>query len=382
MALIFWAMALSGVSKTKENKMLALIAVAAFVALAGFRLETGYDWIAYESALNDAPSLFDFSITDLPASINQMEPLFILLLSIIKEFGGSIQELYFVVALFNGIVFYKFIRHCRASVILAFSIYFCWSYLIGQMGIMRQSIALSFLMLSLIRFDKSKYPSTVLLLLAGVGFQYSVLMFIPIFCTFTYKKIIRYRMPIMAALLVLYFADFSLFGMIGTAANAIGLSLIVSKLQFYLNIGTFPKSIGAIAYLLLNVFSFLYFAKTIDVQSKVEKALMLSLLLMIFVEALFWQFPLLWNRVQYFVIIAQAILLYKTWGTIKINHRAIQLVATFALSIAALVKMLNNDAAEPYIPYQSVIESIYSTDIGDGRERTERYNYSMEQELP
>jgi hypothetical protein len=385
--LIFWIFALVSVGLNYQHKILVAAAIIAFVMLAGFRLETGYDWMAYEQALTDVPPFSDLSFADLfsgglPDTVRLMEPLFIVLLSMIKEYGGTIQTLYFIVALFNGLAFYAFVRHCRANVILAFAIYFCWLYLPVQMGVMRQSIALSFMMLSLIRFDKSKYVSALALFLLGTCFQYSLVIFIPTFFTGAYRKLMQLRLPIVLILMTFYFLGFSLFDMLGVIAEAFGPNFISEKIKIYLQIGTAPKSAGATVYFLLNVIAFLYLSKVVDATSRVEKSLVLVMLLMIATQAAFWQFPLLWNRVQYFVVIAQSILLFKAWKTVEPSHVPAQLLLVLLLSIAALLKPLLSESASPYLPYQSSLRSIYTNDPGDGRERTADFYYRFIQELP
>jgi len=357
---------------------MALLAMVIFVAIAGLRLDTGYDWIAYEAALEEAPPLINLSFGDLPPLIGNMEPLFVILLCAIKEFGGSIQILFFVLALFNGLVFYCFVRYCKGCVILAFAVYFCWAYLSAQMGIIRQSIAISFLMLSLIQFDKSKYSAAAVLLLITAGFQYTVLMFAPIFLTRFYRQIIAVRLPLIILMLGFYFLGYNLFDALTKILGIIGPSFIESRVTYYANLGASPKSIGSMAYLILNAFTFLYFSKITNPQSTIEKSLMLSILMMISIQALFWQFPLLWNRAQFFAVIAQSILLYKTWPAISRSHKVVQLFVVFILSIAALIKPLMGDGAQPYLPYQSILRFLYSDDPGDGRKRLEYYNYQVE----
>lgn len=374
LALIFWAFVLIAEHRKDLHQLLVAAVTIAFVMLAGFRWETGYDWIAYEQALAAAPSLFQLSFAHLPDALRPMEPLFVILLSTIKTFGGTMQSLYLIVALFNGITFYIFVRYCRASVIFAFAVYFCWVYLLAQMALIRQSIALSFLMLSLIRFDKSKHSSALALFFIAIGFQYSVLMFAPVFLTKAYKKIIAFEIPILLALAAFYLSGISLFDMLGYVAEHAHFRFITEKFQHYSSLGPSPKSVGTAIYSLINIFSFLYFSKFANISSRLEKSLMLSILVTIILEAVFWQFSLLWLRAHYFVVIAQGILLYKTWETIKPLHRAAQLTVVFVLSMLALVKPLLDDAALPYFPYQTSMRFIYTDDLGDGRKRLEDYN--------
>ena len=284
------------------------------------------------------------------------------------------QALYLIVALFNGITFYIFVRHCKASVIFAFAVYFCWAYLLAQMALIRQSIALSFLMLSLIRFDKSKHSSALALFFMAIGFQYSVLMFAPVFLTKAYKRIITFEIPILLALAAFYLSGISLFDMLGYVAEHAHFRFMAEKFQRYSSLGPSPKSVGTTIYLLINIFSFLYFSKFANISSRLEKSLMLSILVTIILEAVFWQFSLLWFRAHYFVVIAQGILLYKTWETIRPLHRAVQLAVVFVLSIVALVKPLLDESARPYFPYQSNIRFVFTNDPGDGRKRLEDYN--------
>ncbi|PFH09716.1 EpsG-like putative glucosyltransferase [Collimonas sp. PA-H2] len=382
LALIFWILVLLAENREKLHPLLVAVAIVTFVMLAGFRWETGYDWIAYEQALNDSPPLLQLSFTNLPEALRPMEALFIILLATIKQFGGSIQALYFIVALFNGISFFIFARYCRANFVFVFAIYFCWAYLLAQMGIMRQSIAVSFLMLSLIRFDKSRYISALALFLAGVFFQYSIVVLAPIFFTSSYKKIMAFKIPVLLGLAAFYFSGLGLFDLLGVLAENIRFSFIAEKLHHYQSIGPSLKTPAATAYFLLNIFVFLYFSKIVDVTSRLEKSLMLSILLMIIVEALLWQIPLFWNRTKYFVVIAQGILLYRTWPVITPRHKAIQLAAVFILSMAALVRPLLGEPALPYIPYQSAMRFIFTNNPGDGRKRLEQYNLTASMACP
>lgn len=377
LAVIFWAFAFPRVNPNSQNRGLIFAVIIAFILLAGLRLETGFDWKAYEQALTDAPLFAELLLSELPSSVKMMEPLFVLLISVIKECGGTIQVLYFTTALFNGIVFYVFVRHCRANIFLAFAIYFCWVYFPVQMGVVRQSIALSFMMLSLIHFDKSKYVSSLVLFLVGVFFQYSLLIFIPIFFTFIYRKILRYTNWILITLVVLYFFSTSPFDGLAIISQNIGFSFVAEKMQVYVELGAAPKSTGAAVYFLLNIFVFLYFKRTAKIASRLEKSLMLSILLMIAMQSAFWQFPLLWNRVQYFVVIAQSILLCRTWANVSAAHRTNQFLTVFVLSAAILIKFLNSDSAMTFVPYQSVL----TDNKGDGQARTEEYYEIFEESI-
>jgi EpsG family len=377
LALIFWAFVLIGEYRKDLNQLLIVIVTVAFVILAGCRWETGYDWIAYEQAVAAAPSLLSLSFTHLPEALRPMEPLFVILLSVIKTFGGTIQALYLIVALFNAAAFYIFVRYFRVSVVFVFAIYFCWVYLLAQMAIIRQSIALSFLMLSLIRFNKAKHSSALALFLVAIGFQYSVLMFAPIFVIKAYKKIIAFKFPILLALLVFYLSGISLFDILRVIVENMHFRFVADKFQHYYNAGFSPRTLGAGIYLLINIFTFWYLSKFANISSRLEKALMLSILLTIVLETIFWQFSLLWERAHYFVVIAQGILLYKTWETINPLHRAAQFSVIFALSIVALIKPLLSETALPYIPYQSNIRFIYTNEAGDGRKRLENYNLKV-----
>ena len=92
------------------NCRTAFPALIVFVAFAGLRYHTGYDWIAYEDVFRDAPSevfeQLDFPIVNQLFSWSEMEPGFLLLNVAIKMLGGSLQTLFLVTAAVNGAAIY------------------------------------------------------------------------------------------------------------------------------------------------------------------------------------------------------------------------------------------------------------------------------------
>lgn len=351
----------------------AFLVFSAFVFISGLRFETGYDWMVYESALEGAPSIFDFFGPARTSEAELMEPLFLLTLSLTREFGGNIQALFLLVAVFNSLVLVRFLRFCGANIAVCFAIYFSWLYLPLQMGVVRQSIALSFVMLSLIEHERGRGVLRNFFFSVGFLFHFSTLLFLPIFSRVFLDSMLKARYYFAMIALIIPVVGIDFFEWIGVVAGVVNFEFVSSKMRQYLDIGAAPLSFTAFAYLFLNCALFLVLARRRACLTRIESSLLASVGLMIFFQALFWQFPLLWNRVQYLAVVGQGVMLSRRWISLRGQRAWLEFGCVSLLSALVFVRFVSNPFASPYIPYQSYIWHQISGDEGSGRVRTEKF---------
>ena len=328
--------------------------------------------------MDEAPSLWSLYDADFSSTSNTMEPLFVLLMSVIKTFGGNLQTLFFGTALFNTYAIVKFIKHCRANLLLCLAIYFCWLYLPVQMGVVRQSIALSFLMLSLIEYDKKHAINAIALFTTGLFFQFSLILFAPIFFPRVTIFLLNRKQTFIFAMIVLYLSNFSLFEGLNFFASLVNNELISQKLSYYYNTGPAAKSEASIIYFFLCIFILFYFSWNKAQYTRLELALFSSLFLMTILQATFWEFPLVWNRAQYFTVIAQSVLLSWNITKQKLNQRIVVLILVFLFSMSVLLKILFGESSIIFLPYQSYFSNLITDSVEDGRTRTEDFYKKFE----
>lgn len=351
----------------------SILVVAVFLLIAGLRFETGYDWMVYESALEGAPSLLDFFSASRTSEAELMEPLFLLTLSLIREIGGDIQVLFVLVAVFNSLALVRFLKFCGANMAVCLAIYFSWLYLPLQMGVIRQSIAVSFLMLSLVEHERGRNALRNIYFLVGFFFHFSTLLFLPIFLRIKLASIIRFRYFFVLIALAIPVIGVNVFQWIGRIAGIINFEFVSIKMQQYSDIGPTPFSPAAFAYLTINCLLFLVLARRQAFLTKIESSLLLSIGLMIFFQALFWQFPLLWNRVQYLAVVGQSVMLCRRWALVRGERAWLEFGCVSIFSIIVFLKTIVNPFASPYIPYQSYVWHLVTEDEGSGRVRTEAF---------
>ena len=148
---------------------------------------------------------------------------------------------------------------------------------------------------------------------------------------------------------------------------------IAIKLAEYIDVGQFNSSFGSWVYLVINLIV-LRLTYTMGIKQKWQNEFLVyfySTLLMIFALTLLSHQPIFWNRIQLVVVPLQAILLFKFSLTLGFRQRLFFLIAIYLASFMMLVYSLLKENMSPFMPYQSIIEHIYSNERGDGAYRLE-----------
>jgi len=365
-AAIFVLLALGHYRFRKWSKVIDMTALLLFIGIAGLRYQTGYDWVVYEDyfyAIYDSTRCYQG-----PA----MEPLYWLFNVPLSLLGLDVSVLFIVIASLNGVIFYFFCRSFGVGFAYPAAFYFSWIYLALQMGVLRQSLAVSFFLIACMAFLQRSYGRTLLAAFASLGMQFSALLYLPALAgPFILQRIWSFfPVTLFIAILVLLAAKGSMPIVLQWLLD-IDIPFVGEKMKDYALMLDSPLSIGAIGYLALNIMfvCMFWWVYRDSMPSRAELLLLSPIILMIFLQTGFMNWPIFWNRMQYLAIPCQAVLLAlmlkknSGWG------EAIAFVFV-GLGFANLGYFLSKQLAVPYLPYQTIIVS-YGTE--DGRARANEY---------
>lgn len=164
----------------KQSKQITYM-FSFFVLLffAGFRYETGHDWINYLEVFRSVPTLGHLWHSYLENA--GTEPGFTLLNSIVKTFGGGIQVVYFVVAFISLYFFYKAIAQFSSNRMLSVLLFFCLAYLFLIFSIIRQGLAVSICFFALRFILERKMWKYFLCVALAMMFHYTAVIMLPLY---------------------------------------------------------------------------------------------------------------------------------------------------------------------------------------------------------
>ncbi len=371
---MFWILAASALCAPKRAIYLHTAAFLLFVAIAGLRYQTGYDWLVYENyihGVND-PSLCYMG--------PPMEPLFWLLSALAGITPDATQTLFFLTACFNGIALYLFCRRFAAPFAFVAAIYFCWIYLPLQMAMVRQSIAISFVMLALIALRGAQAKKAAAWTVAALGFQVSAVLFLPLLWQRPWHWVWKHLNIILALLLVFAACVPSPSKLLLNYIAQADLFYISDKLTSYLSPASFvSRSASQIGYLIFNA-GFLWMARNKMRLEEDDRFLLYPLILMIVPEAICHDFVYIWGRVQTLAVPCQAVFVCRMFmrTNLTIQKKAVILGICFSLSGAALLYRIHRPFMEPYFPYYNVIQAHYDYTLSDiGKTRMDATYKSM-----
>ena len=150
--------------------------------IGGLRFQTGDDWAGYTEYFSAiAITLTPLDAYNASVSMN-VEPGFFLLCYIIKYIGGSINNIFLIASLFCGYAVVKFKKIHDVDIAYCAILYLGFPFLLLHFNEVRQSLALSFILLSIMEYITSKRIFIVILFfILAPCFHYSSVAYIAIF---------------------------------------------------------------------------------------------------------------------------------------------------------------------------------------------------------
>lgn len=182
----------------KVNRKLLFLPFVFITLFSGFRKNVGIDYHIYEN-------LYEWGSEGLQVT---SEPFFKYFVMFCNVLGGNVHFFFLLSATITSFFIFLFIKSKSQNYILSFLIYFCIiSFYLYTMNAVRQSIACSIFLFSLIYLEKKKiYVYIILNLIASLFFHMSLLFIFPLtlFTIYQINSKLRYLGYIFAVIFGLF----------------------------------------------------------------------------------------------------------------------------------------------------------------------------------
>lgn len=376
-ALVYWLFAFTEIQHNRSARYLGAIGGCIFVIFAGLRFETGCDWMAYERYFHEIPDIGSLILgSEGFPQFGRMEPLFGLLNSILKFSGLNFQSLLFIVAVFNGLVLFSFLRRYSIHPMLCVAVYYCWSYLPLQMACIRQSIAYSFVILGIQALLTRKTISYYIWILIGSGFHCVVLPFLIVGPIIQKHINDRILFGLLGGGILVYLCNIDcVYPMISILRSFFGGS-IAERIEYYSLFADSEKTMGAMGYLAINIVFVAFYRNWLEKRGggdKVDSVCLNLIIILVLMQLYFSNIPIFWHRFRYIGVIGQACGFSRMLANFNIGNRLFGFCTAMIPSSIILSVYLSSCTAQVYVPYQSYITYVVTGDQGDGLERSEQF---------
>lgn len=370
---ILWIATIAS-NKVNKSMWIGTLCTVLILLFTGLRYEIGYDWLAYERYFLWLSPSFSFENYRVSQQILPVEYFYFLYNVAIKKIGGSTELLFFLISLFNIIVIDKMINVIdKNSKPFVWLMYFCLALIMVQFNILRQSVASSFVILSLLMFCDRKYLLSAGFFAIALGFHTSVAMFIPLYAFINRRIEARYIVvAIIFSALVFLIGNMFLTVILKTI-GALLPGGISEKTDLYATgiQGGNVWSISPLAALLI-----VFYMAIITIFIKSERDPYVNVAILLTVAALiahlaFGQVPIIWNRVMCVSLPWQLAVLWKCYiSKLQPVIRQPSLFVGGIFAIAVFAFQLSRPENIAFVPYHSLIQVWLFNDEGDGRLRS------------
>lgn len=181
--LILFAFAVAETRLNGRSKMvLQTIAWLVLVFVAGTRYETGGDWDVYTYIFEEEVVPFKQGLSSLDFGAKHIELVFVLLCSVVKQLGGSIQWVFFIITLVNISILWFVLRRTTKYVLFGMLAYYSICYFALDMLYTRQSTSVLLVLLAILYADdwKDWWKYMLVVVLAAVCHRMALIM-IPVY---------------------------------------------------------------------------------------------------------------------------------------------------------------------------------------------------------
>lgn len=330
--------------KFLENICFFIISIFIFF-MAAFRDGIGYDFRNYESIYNVVRN--SYMSTDLFS----IEPAY-LLINLISPNFSMVIFLCAVIAIPLKIII---ITKYSEDKLLSLMLYFTGIFMMYDIGVIRQGIAIAIALLSIKYLIKRSLLKFILTIVIASLFHVSAMVFLPLYIL-SYKKLSR-KFIYASIFILLVFSYFNLFEtVVINTINFLPIDMISSKINYYssINSGDLTKSL-----LLRSAFLIVYveFYKAKKINDKKSLVFLNGFFLSIVLMSVFSSIPILGGRGVaglYFLQIFILPILIKNTRT-KIFKFFI-IIGIVIISVNTMLDIINQGTIsnQPYIPYRSI----------------------------
>ena len=371
-----------GFTGKSAKYLFACICLFLFALVAGLRYETGVDWYVYRDMFRNIDPVRNLTEKSGRENIlGNIDLGYSLFTSFIKELGGSIQTVFFLLASWTGFYIYYGIKRYSPFPATSLLIYYCLVFFYLDMSGIRQAFALSVFLYSskyILRRQAMKFVSYMVL---AILFHWSAILLIPMY--FLTKKISsKVLLVILSLSVVVYFLNIQWFTPVLTKLfpvfdnqNLMEKALVYTHSEKFaktrvLNLTTIVNSI-----FIISIFIFLIVRRR-----KLEHCNHFNFFLNIYLLQILAYFSIselveVSNRMRLYFVVANVILLPLLLQTLKdiyIRTSAVILVI-FYCGVCANSYLLERPMTVAYHPYQNYLMYKWFEKESTGQERLKEH---------
>jgi hypothetical protein len=353
--------------------------------VAGFRYETGIDWLQYTTNFNQLKSFKDINVSNI---FSRTEVGFFMLSTLIKSLGFDVQCLFVVMQLLISFFLWKTLKYFTDYKLLALLIYFSLLFFHLDMNLMRQALAVSIFFYSLKYIAQKNLIKYILFIFFGFLFHWSIIIFLPLY--FFINK--RYSTVLLSLLVVCFVLFYILHLKTGNLIyNLSDLffgknSNITYKVSYYTSNSLFSInrifSVGSILNIVIIIFT-LTFRKKLEIVMPNFNLFLNLMIIQLFFYFVLYEYIEFSGRLRFYTLIAYILILpyfIKVFNPLVDRIIVYFVIVLYCFSYANIYLIGNNQQTISYHPYQNYIVYKLTNKKSDGKERLNKYYYHFRKE--
>lgn len=367
----------------KQHHVYSVVCLLLLIAFAGLRYKTGYDWLAYDEYYDGVKPLWDSGANLICTTRGRYSfEIFYLWINVaLKTISDSSVILYLVSSLVTISVVHYVVGRISKSQPIVWMTYFGILFLAAQMSLVRQGLADSIVLLSLLFASRGNRLTGGLVGLLSLGIQVSSLMFAPFFFLMKWRPSAAFVFSTLiigsvAAGLQLDASKWILLGLSQIAPSWVG-----AKLEIYAIAPTANISMSSIALIILHMVALLFIYVASSEQEKSDSVINAGIWLifgLLLCHLVIWNRPIIWNRLMIVALPWEIATIFRLsiWDRWRVSIKLSTISFLALVSGSSLFYMLAKPEMAAFVPYYSILSA------GENIDYESRYNAGIPQVPP
>ncbi|HRO42879.1 MAG TPA: EpsG family protein [Flavipsychrobacter sp.] len=349
------------------RKTAPLIVCALFFITAGFRYETGVDWMTYSMIFKRTAPVSEIgTIIGREKIFIEPDLGYILLASIVKWLGGGIQTIFLIISFLTSVFIYKSLKKYAKNATLSLLLYYCLIFFFLDMSGMRQGLSLAIFFYSLSFVYERRFVPFILCIFLAALFHWSSIMLIPLYFVLQAKLRNWFVLSSVFLSLLMFFLNIKWLTSIVVflLPYLTGNSSLIGKAIVYTTEESFASGWKVNLSMILNVvFSIimllllLIFRKRLSVRFRYYNLFLNVYVLQLLIYFSFSELLEVAERMKLYFVIGNIVLLPYLIGTVRRLSLKVGVTVLIALygAIGSRAYLLERPATIAYHPYQNYI---------------------------
>lgn len=354
-----------------------------FVFTAGFKYETGVDWLEYDNMYKEIPSLSKIFEESSHKPITDYTDIgYIFVNSLTKSIDGGIQFVFFIVSAISSFLLYNSLSKYTTYRLTSIYLYYSLLFFVMDMSGIRQAIALNIFFLSITYIRSRKIFLYLLHILVAFLFHWSSIFLFPLYFILNRKISNRFSIILYGIFLTVFIVRVKWLSIVIEKISSYFLGdTISSRIDFYTTNSVFSSSRDISSSLITILLFTLIFLLLISRRKYLNEEPFFQIFFNLFLIQLFlfyclYEFSQISERLRYYTVLSSIILipyLLKSIYDIKLRFASSILVLAFGLYFSRSY-VFEAEYTVAYSPYQNyLIYKIFNIQ-SNGKERLKKHS--------